>query len=156
VEAGEEASLYDESSVLDLRQRVIGAIGAGMSCRAAATRFGIAPSVAVKWRRLWLETGSVAPRAQGGDTRSGRIEAVGAEILAMVAAAPDITLAEMAERLEREHGQRFAPSTVHRFFRRRGWSYKKRVVMPASRTVRMLPQRGRSGSRRSRIWTRSG
>lgn len=31
---------------LDLRQRVIAAIEAGMSCRAAAERFGIAP-----WRR---------------------------------------------------------------------------------------------------------
>jgi transposase len=141
---------------LDLRQRVIGAIGAGMSCRAAAARFGIAPSVAVKWRRLWLETGSLVARAQGGDTRSGRIEAVGAAILAMVAEAPDITLAEIAERLEREHGQRFAPSTVHRFFRRHGWSFKKRPAMPASRTVRTSPRRGWSGSRRSRVWTRIG
>lgn len=44
---------------LDLRQRVIAAINAGASCGAAAERFGIAPSAAVKLRRLWLETGSV-------------------------------------------------------------------------------------------------
>jgi transposase len=42
-----------------------------------------------------------------------------------VAAAPDITLAEIAERLERDHGERFAPSVVHRFFARRGITFKK-------------------------------
>ncbi len=110
---------------LDLRQRVIAAIDAGISCRAAAARFGTAPSAAVKWRRLRLETGSVAPRAQGGDTRSGRIEAVGPAILAMVDETPDITLVEIADRLEREHGERFAPSSVHRFFRRHGWSFER-------------------------------
>ena len=141
---------------LDLRRRVIDAIRAGMSCRAAAARFGIAPSAAVKWRRLWLETGSVAPRAQGGDLRSGRIEAVGNAILAMVEESPAITLAEIAARLERDHGQRFAPSTVHRFFRRHGWSFKKRPAMPASRIARTSPWRGQPGSRRSRSWTRSG
>jgi transposase len=135
---------------------VIAAIRAGVSCRAAAERFGIAPSAAVKWRRLWLETGSVAPRTQGGDTRSGRIEALGPAILAMVDETPDITLVEIAERLEQERGERFAPSTVHRFFRRHGWSFKKNPPMPASRTVRMSPRRARSGSRRSRIWIRSG
>lgn len=140
---------------LDLRRRVIAAINGGMSCRSAAARFGIAASAAVKWRRLWLETGGVAPRAQGGDTRSGRVESVGPAILAMVAETPDITLVEIAERLAREHGERFAPSTVHRFFRRHGWSFKKSPVTPASRTARTSPRRARRGSRRNRIWTRS-
>lgn len=141
---------------IDLRQRVIAAIKAGTSCRSAAERFGIAPSAAVKWRRLWLETGSVAPRAQGGDTRSGRIEAHGPAILAMVDETPDITLVEIAERLEQERGERFAPSTIHRYFRRHGWSFKKSPPTPASKTARMSPQRARPGSRPSRIWIRSG
>lgn len=140
---------------LDLRQRVIAAIDAGLSCRAAATRFGIAPSAAVKWHRRWRDTGSVVPKAQGGDTRSGRIEALGPEILAMVEKRPDITLVEIAERLEHEHGERFAPSTVHRFFRRHGWSYKKSPPKPASRTARTSPRRALPGSRRSRIWIRN-
>jgi len=33
----------------DLRQRVILAVEAGVSCRTAANRFGIAPSTAIKW-----------------------------------------------------------------------------------------------------------
>jgi transposase len=139
---------------LDLRQRVIAAIKAGLSCRSAAARFGIAPSAAVKWHRRWRDTGSVAPHAQGGDMRSGRIEALGAVILEMVEETPDITRVEIAQRLEREHGERFAPSTVHRFFRRHGWSFKKSPPTPASRTARTSPRRARPGSRRSRIWTR--
>lgn len=141
---------------LDLRQRTIAAIEAGLSCRAAAARFGIAPSAAVMWRRLWLDTGSVAPHAQGGDTRSGRIEALGPVIFALVEETPDITLVEIAERLQREHGERFAPSTVHRFFRRHGWSFKKSPPTPANRTARMSPRRARPGSRPSQSWTRSG
>lgn len=110
---------------MDLRLRVVGAIDAGMSRRAAADRFGIAASVAIKWYELWRRTGSVEPRPQGGDRRSDRIEALSAAILALVAATPDITLAEIAERLARDHGERFAPSVVHRFFARRGITFKK-------------------------------
>lgn len=140
---------------LDLRQRVIDAINAGQSCRAAAARFGIAPSAAVKWHRLWRETGSVAPRPMGGDKRSERVEALGPAIFAMVEEAVHITLAEIAERLERDHGERVAPSTVHRFFRRHGWTFKKSRPTPPSRSGPMLQPPARPGSRRSRTWTRT-
>src|SRR5260221_13703513 len=110
---------------LDLRLRVVGAVDAGMSRRAAADRFGVAASVAIKWHELWRRTGSVEPRRQGGDKRSKRIEALAEAILALVADFPDITLVEIAERLERDHGERFVPSVVHRFFARRGITFKK-------------------------------
>jgi putative transposase len=128
---------------LDLRQRVVDAINAGQSCRSAAAQFGIAPSAAVKGHRLWRETGSVAPRAQGGDQRSGRIEALGCAIFAMIEEAVHITLAEIAERLEVEHGERFAASTVHRFFRRHGWTFKN--VGPRRRTGARRCHRGPPG-----------
>jgi transposase len=141
---------------IDLRQRVIDAINAGQSCRAAAARFGIAPSAAVKWHRLWRETGSVAPRAQGGDKRSDRIEALADAIFAMVEEAVHITLAEVAERIERAHGERFAPSTVHRFFRRHGWTFKKSPATRPSRSAPTSPRPARLGSTRSRTWTQPG
>lgn len=109
----------------DLRERVIEAVASGASCRAAAGRFGIVPSTAVKWTRRWRDTGSVAPRPQGGDKRSGRIEAYAGEILSLIEARRDITLAEIAAHLEERHGERFAPSTVWRFLDRHDQTFKK-------------------------------
>ena len=109
----------------DLRMRLIEAVAAGMSRRAAADRFGIAASTAVKWVRRWRETGSCAPRPQGGDKRSDRIAAHGQEILGLVAATHDVTLSEIASHLEQRHGERFAPSTIWRFLDRHAMTFKK-------------------------------
>lgn len=109
----------------DLRSRVVAAVSGGMSCRAAAGRFGVAASTAVKLVRRWRDAGTLAPRPQGGDRRSGRIEAHGEEILALVAGEVDITLAEIADHLERERGERFAPSTIWRFLDRHDQTFKK-------------------------------
>ena len=141
---------------LDLRRRVVAAVAGGVSCRTAAARFGVAPSTAVKWRRRWRETGAATARPQGGDRRSGRIERGAATILAMVAAEPDIRLVEIAARLEHERAERFAPSTLHRFFARRGITYKKRPATRPSRIVRTSPGRGRPGSTASPRSTPSG
>lgn len=43
----------------------------------------------------------------------------------MVEATPDLTPATRAERLEREHGERLAPTAVYRFFGRHGLKVKK-------------------------------
>ncbi|MEA2951887.1 MAG: hypothetical protein QOJ96_1407 [Alphaproteobacteria bacterium] len=51
---------------------------------------------------------------QGGDRRSARIESLAAEILALVEATPDMTLAEIAEHLFKAQGERFVPSVVWR------------------------------------------
>ena len=60
---------------MDLRTRLLAAIDAGMSCRSAAVRFGVAPSTAIRWQAQRRTTGSFAPKPQGGDTRSRRVEA---------------------------------------------------------------------------------
>src|SRR3990172_10774864 len=103
----------------DLRRRVWGAVDDGMSRRAAAARFGVAVSTAIKWVQAWRQTGSYHARPQGGDNRSYRIEAHAEEILAPVEATPDMTLAEIASHLEAAHGLRVSQSTVWRFFERR-------------------------------------
>jgi len=119
----------------DLRQRVVEAVDGGMSRRAAAARFGVGVSTAIKWVRRWRETGSWAARKSGGDVRSHRIDAFRDEILGLVTATPDMTLGEIAAHLARTHGVRVALSTVFRFFRRHGVTYKKRPDTPPSRTV---------------------
>lgn len=109
----------------DIRSRLVAAVEGGMSCRAAAERYDVAPSVAIKLMQQWRETGSFEPKPQGGDQRSGRIENLARAILSMVDERPDITLAEIAARLESDHGEHFAISTVHGFFGRRGITFKK-------------------------------
>ena len=120
----------------DLRIRVIQAILGGMSRLAAATRFGVSVSSAIRWMSDYLREGRSTAKPQGGDQRSGRIEAQHDFLMAAVEEAPDITLAELRERLIVERGETFALSTIHQFFRRHGMSYKKRPRMPASRTAR--------------------
>jgi len=41
----------------DLRVRLVGAVAGGLSCRAAADRYGVAASTAVKWVRRWCGNG---------------------------------------------------------------------------------------------------
>jgi transposase len=121
----------------DLRKRVVEAVDGGVSRRAAAARFGVGVSTAIKWVRRWRETGSRAPRRSGGDVRSHRIDAFAAEIMGLVEGTPDITLAEIAGHLERTHGVRLAQSTVWRFFDRHGVTYKKRRPMRPSSSAPM-------------------
>jgi transposase len=109
----------------DLRERLISAVDDGQTCRAAAARFGVAASTAIKWVDRWRRTGEVRPRPQGGDMRSHRIEAHAPEILALVEETPDITLAEIVLHLDEAHGLKVAPSAVWRLLDRHGMTFKK-------------------------------
>ena len=53
---------------LDLRERVVSAVAAGMSRRQAAERFGVSAASAVRWCAREKETGSPAARPRGGGT----------------------------------------------------------------------------------------
>lgn len=61
---------------LELRVRVLAAVDDGVSCRAAAARFGVAPSEAIRWRALRRDAGDFAakPHPSGVSrlTRVGR------------------------------------------------------------------------------------
>ena len=120
----------------DLRVRVIRAVEGGMSRNAAARRFGVSIASAVRWVDAYLRTGRTAPKPRGGDRRSGRIEAQAELLLGAIEATPDITLAELRERLIAERGESFAISTIHDFYRRHDVTFKKRPRMPASRHAR--------------------
>jgi len=64
----------------DLRERVIGFLGLGGSARAAATRFEVSISRAIRWAQRWRAEGHARPRAMGGDRRS-RLSEHGARVL---------------------------------------------------------------------------
>jgi len=120
----------------DLRDRVVGAIDGGMSCRAAAAHFGVSTSSAIRWRRLALQHGRAVARPRGGDRHSGRIEAHGDFIKGLIAEVGDITLVEVEVQARLiERGAPVGIGTVHRVFARHGITRKKRPGTRKSKTV---------------------
>jgi transposase len=69
---------------LDLRSRLVAAVATDSSRRANADRFGVSAATAVRWVHAANTAGSILTKPQGGDTRSHRIEAFAAVILATV------------------------------------------------------------------------
>jgi transposase len=116
----------------DLRERLVAAVEGGQSRRAAAERFGIAPSTAVKWMNRWRLEGHVTPRPMGGDRHSHRIEAHAEIILGLIDERPDVTLAEIAAHLEEACGTRFSETAIWRLLKRHGITFKKRQRTRAS------------------------
>jgi transposase len=114
---------------VDLRERVIAAVESGVSGRQVALRFEVSPSSVSRWRGKLVQEGEIAPKRQGGDRRSGRIEAYAELILNTVTAAPDITLAELQAMLKDE-GLTVGIGSIWRFFDRRKITLKKRPRTP--------------------------
>ena len=127
---------------VDLRRRVVGAIEGGLSCRAAAQRFGVSAASAIRWRAMERREGDIRPKRQGGDRHSQRIEAHAELILSAVTAKSDMTLAELREQL-RERGVAVAIGA------RSGGSSnvaRSRAKKDGARR-RTAPQRGERGAR---------
>tara|TARA_B100000745_G_scaffold289740_1_gene228076 strand:+ start:146 stop:529 length:384 start_codon:yes stop_codon:yes gene_type:complete len=120
----------------DLRLRVVQAIEAGLSRRAAAGRFDISIASAVRWYQRFKRTGSVEPDAIGGDRHSHRAEAHAATVLGWIEENRDITLVEIADRLAAQ-GHVFAPATIWRLLSRHDYTVKKRPPMLQNRSVPM-------------------
>ena len=117
---------------VDLRVRVLAAVAGGLSHRQAGERFGVGAASVSRWRKLEREQGDPRPKALGGDRRSGRIEAHGAAILAMLDETTDITLEELRHQLG-EQGLVFGDGTVRRFLKRHKITRKKRLPTPPNR-----------------------
>ncbi len=108
----------------DLRERLLGAIDAGLPLAEGARLFGVCPSTIGRWRRRHRSTGSVAARPRPG--RTPRIGPAQAGTLAtQVAAAPDATLRQHCARWETERGVRLSVATMSRTIRRLGITVKK-------------------------------
>src|SRR6516162_4135055 len=50
----------------DLRDRVIGSVASGRTCRATAALFGVSVASVVKWSQRWRASGSAAAKPMGG------------------------------------------------------------------------------------------
>src|SRR5712691_7324616 len=111
----------------DLRARVIEAVEMGASRHEAADRFEVSVSSAVKWLQRWRESRSAAPKPRGGSISP--LEKRGAQVLAVIAEQPDLTLMEAVGELRKRH-IRTSRSALSRFFGRHAITLKKK---PASR-----------------------
>lgn len=118
---------------MNLRVRLLAGVDDGMSCRAVAARFGVAPSPAIRWHARRRDAGDFAAKPQGGDMRSHWVEERASDILAVWEGRKDITLAELRLALA-EVGLTVSVAGLHRFFARRGMTRKKRLAMLSSRT----------------------
>jgi transposase len=118
----------------DLRARVVEAIEQGATREEAAERFGVSLSSVGRFLRLERETGSISPAKFGGYKRYA-LAAHEERVRRLVAQQPDITLAELRARLEKEKvviGQ----TSIFRFLRHLRLTFKKK------------PARRRTGSAR--------
>jgi transposase len=120
---------------MDLRTRALTAVDDGMSRREAAERFGVSVSSVIRWDAQRRKTGSFAPKPQGGDTRSRRIEARHAEVMAAFEEERDQSLDELCARLA-DRGVSASTSALSRFFQRHGVTRKKRPATRSSRIAR--------------------
>ena len=120
----------------DLRWRVISTISGGLSTRKTAKRFHVGISTAGEWYRRYRDHGETKPRKKGQPPGS-KLDTHEAFILGLVEDTPDISLAEIADRLLAERSISAAPSTVWEFFNKRGITFKKRLHMQANNNERM-------------------
>ena len=117
----------------DLRDRVIDAVARdAMSCRAAARRFGVSESSAVKGLERFHRDGARDPVGRGGHRPSALMPH--RDFLAAARAEkPDITLEALGRRLLAERGVKADTSMLSRFFRRIGVTFKKRRSLRVNR-----------------------
>ena len=107
----------------DLRGRVLEAAANG-SARGAAEQFDVGVATAIRWVRRLRETGERTARRQGQPKGSG-IDVHEAFLLALIERTPDVTLTEICEAMAKEQGVATSRSTLCRFFKRRGITFKK-------------------------------
>jgi len=108
---------------LDLRERVVAAVMAGRSCRAAASTFGVSVASVVKWSQRFRATGSAAARPTG--RRRPRLLAGERDwLMARLAAIPDVTLRGLVAAL-RERGVVTSYGSVWRVVHDAGVGFKK-------------------------------
>jgi putative transposase len=109
---------------LDLRHRIVRAVENGSSIGAAARRFAVSPSAAIKLMQRLRTTGSAAPARYGG-CRRPLLAPPAADLKRLVEATPDITRAELKAELEHRFGVVAGLSTLHKTLRRLGLRHKK-------------------------------
>ena len=108
----------------DLRRRLVQAVEAGSSARAAARRFAVSEAAAIKLMRRVRETGSTAPARIGG-YRKPLLAGHEALLRELTEAQGSITLAGIKAELAARGIEAGCLSTIWHTLRRLGLSHKK-------------------------------
>ena len=111
---------------LDLRERVVGLVADGMSCRDVAELTNIVASTVVKWTQRQRQTGSPAAKAMGGK-RPYLLEAQRDWLLERLREKPDLTLYALRAELIEQRNVVVSCDTLRRFLKREDFSFKKNV-----------------------------
>ena len=121
----------------DLRRRVVGTIEDGTTIPEAAEQCGVSISSVVRFLKLHRETGSVTSAKFGG-YKDFALAAHEDLVRKLVAEQPDITLAELEDRLAKKKIT-VGKSSISRFLQHLKLSFKKKVCGQPSRIARTWP-----------------
>lgn len=108
----------------DFRSSIIDFVGRGGSCREAARVFGTSASFVINMVRRHKLNGRVSALPRGG-ARHAKLTPHLDEIISWIDITPDITLHEMAAKLEERHGLSASTSGLSDMLRKAGYTYKK-------------------------------
>ena len=106
---------------MDLRLRVLAACDDGLDTADVAERFAVSPAWVRRVKQRRRETGETGPRVQARRGPRPALDGHADELRRLVAAEPDLTPAELRDRL----GVAVSPLTVWRMLRRLGLTFKK-------------------------------
>jgi transposase len=125
---------------IELRERVLAEIEDGESRRGAADRYDVSPSFAIKLAARVARTGTAEPARQGRPPGGGKLAPHVAALIRWVEAEPDITMPELAAKLQAEQGVTAHPASLSRVLLEAGFSVKKNTSGSRNRA------RGRASS----------
>ena len=139
----------DDATVLDGSAGTDGARGRGRRL-AAGDRGEVRgqPELRGQAAAALAPPGTLEPDPPGGGRRA-KLADHAERVDALLAATPDITIAELKTRLAAD-GIEVSPSAISRFLKACGLTRKKRPRTPPSRTARTSPPPGAPGARSSR------
>jgi transposase len=138
---------------MDLRERIVAAYEAEEGTREeVAKRFKVSLGLVKKLLAQKNRTGDLRPRYRYCGRKAKLEPAHGERMKRLVAKEPDLTLAEIKQRLELS----CTIGAIHWVLARLGLTYKKRRSMRPNKTGRTSRRRGASGGGVKADWTRPG
>ena len=129
----------------DLRERVKLAVDEGHTHDAVAAMFKVGKATVERYMARWRETGHLRPDQFGG-YKKHRLALDADKVRHLMNVEPDQTLEELRARLAAEKIM-VSTSSIDRFLKASGLTYKKKPCWPPNRSARMWRRRAPRGVR---------